>query len=318
MDGAGAKCKTSETFVFQAKVFRIADAYFARADNTGNAVFHLPLGGCSASLPLTSIRAEFNIDSDSEDGRLLCRVEQALRYVQQVRHGDSLPREIIDGSASWKFAPQHLMIARGRLWHALLVWAGLETQLELQQSCLVSYAGGEAVVAQRGAVLERLQGAAGKTTCPVDQIEKMLEAVAREYAFIEALFAHFRDIFDLRLRFACAGEKYGGTADGVAEYGRIVALCQEPLRKAHNSFKVAKTLIGDPPALVLAHDRTVEALRELRDDLHREAEKWRPLAEKWRTDPGDEQGRVERRRDTYRFLAQNWARGENWGNLAEA
>ncbi len=318
MDGAGAQGRPSERFVFTARVFRIPGAYFAKENGTGNAAFHLPLGGLSACVPLASLRDEFGIDPQSSDGKLLCRVEQALRFVQQVRHGDSLPQEIIDGSASWKFAPQHLMIARGRLWHAVLVWAGLESQKAPQQSCLVSYAGGETVQAHRGAVLARLLDAAGQEAADTGEVEDMLEAIAREYAFIEALFAHFRDIFDLRRRFASAGERYNGTADGAAEYGRIVALCQEPLRKAQGNFKTARSLIEDPPALVQAHASAIDALRELRDELHQEAEKWQHLVEQWRKDPASEQGWIERRRETYRFLAQNWARGESWGNLAEA
>ncbi len=318
MQGARAKRKTPESFVFTAKVFRIADAYFARENGTGAAAFHLPLGGLSACLPLASLREEFAIDPDSDDGKLLCRVEQALRHVQQVRHGDSLPQEIIDGTASWKYAPQHLLIARGRLWYALLAWAGLETQKEPQQSCLVSYAASDAVRAHRQAVLARLLDSPGKDKFTTEQIEKMLEAIAREYAFIEALLAHFRDIFELRRRFASAGQSYNGTADGVAEYGRIVALCQEPLRQVQNNFKTAKTLIEDPPSLIQANRDAIDALRQVRDELHHEAEKWQHLVDQWRQDPADEQGWVERRRETYRFLAQNWARGENWGSLAGA
>lgn len=312
METAKPPAKISEKFAFEARVFRLPDAYFALADGTGTAAFFLPLGGFSACVPLGAMRQEFGIEPDSPDAQLLCRVEQALHHIDQVRHGDSIPQEIIDGSASWSFEQQHHDIARGRLWFALMHQAGLADEAEPPASRLVSYADNPAVLRQKDAILERLANAADGKDRDSQAVEKIIARQASEYAYIEALGEHCRQIFELRLRFEKAAENYGGAPEGVAEYNRILALCQSPLRQLCASFKMARNLLQNVEAFLQNPDEVIQAIRDLRDELHVESKKWQPLVDAWNHAPADEREQVERRRQTYRFLAQGWAHGEDW------
>src|SRR5262249_30029122 len=117
----GGSTDRSTHFVFDAKVFRLERAYFSLT-HANEPIFHVLLGAINAALPLPTLRAEFNIDPDSSDGKLLDIVEKSLRYVKEIRPNDSIPRELLDGSASWTVEERHRIIAQSRLVVQLSSW----------------------------------------------------------------------------------------------------------------------------------------------------------------------------------------------------
>src|SRR5690242_20663373 len=78
----------STHFVFENKVFGLERAYFSLAHDTKEPVYHVLLGTLKAALPLPTLRAEFNIDPQSPDGKLLEVVEKSLRHVREIRPND--------------------------------------------------------------------------------------------------------------------------------------------------------------------------------------------------------------------------------------
>ena len=72
-------------------------------------------GGSTAALPLRSLQAEFGIDDASADGQMLARVARSLDFVIDLRLGDPLPVEVLDGAASWQPSPKHQELAMSRL-----------------------------------------------------------------------------------------------------------------------------------------------------------------------------------------------------------
>lgn len=102
-------------------VFRnLQPLLFRRADD-GTAVMVVSLGAEQAVLPLSALRREFAIPGDSEDGRMLTLIEQALDYVAGLVPGESLPPEVL-GDANTAFAPTRDQQRRA----ALRVEAALE------------------------------------------------------------------------------------------------------------------------------------------------------------------------------------------------
>jgi hypothetical protein len=82
----------------------------------------MKVGDLEASIPLDSLSNEFGIESDSDDGKLLEVVIKSLRFVKDSRPGDTIPREILDGTASWSVEDRHREIAHNRLMAQIAFW----------------------------------------------------------------------------------------------------------------------------------------------------------------------------------------------------
>src|ERR1700749_4003670 len=106
----------STHFLFEHKVFTLKGARFALTEDGSTPAFHVELGTLVASLPLGTLRSEFSIDRESPDGVLLAIVEKSLRFVKEIRPGDSIPRELLDGTASWAVEERHRLRAKAHLW----------------------------------------------------------------------------------------------------------------------------------------------------------------------------------------------------------
>src|SRR5882724_8269649 len=111
--GPGASERTT-TFSFQNKLFGLEGGYFSMTRDSKEPVFHVMLGELRAALPLPMLREEFKIAVDSPDDRLLGIVEKSLRFVKEIYPNDTIPRELLDGSASWAVEERHRQIAKSR------------------------------------------------------------------------------------------------------------------------------------------------------------------------------------------------------------
>ncbi len=92
-------------FGFEHKVFDVHGAVFKMDRSNGSVALHLTLGGVNASIDMHQLAKTFNISSDTADGNMLKMVEKGLRFVREIRPGDSIPNELLDGSASWAIEP---------------------------------------------------------------------------------------------------------------------------------------------------------------------------------------------------------------------
>ncbi len=93
----------STHFAFEHKVFRLDGCYFTADSNGDKPKFLMPLGDEMAAIAIATLRQEFGIAEDSNDGQLLDTVAKSLKYVQQIRPNDLIPQELLDGSASWRW-----------------------------------------------------------------------------------------------------------------------------------------------------------------------------------------------------------------------
>src|ERR1700761_5052303 len=97
----------STHFLFKHRVFSLKGACFATTDDGTRQAFHVDLGTLIASLPIQAIRDEFQIAIHYEDELPLAIVEKSRLFVKETRPGDSIPREILDGTASWSVEGRH-------------------------------------------------------------------------------------------------------------------------------------------------------------------------------------------------------------------
>src|SRR5215469_4603497 len=174
-------------FDFQHKVFVLPGARFTADRQASATMFHIRLGSLDVSLTTLVLRQEFNIHVLSHDSLLIELAGHALRHVKEIRPGDSIPRELVDGTASWSVEERHRAQARARLLAQLVaVFAldgsapSIETILGMPETDLSARADFQKAFAR---VAQALGVAPERKQEIVDQID----AFARELCYIEAL-----------------------------------------------------------------------------------------------------------------------------------
>src|SRR4051812_44643028 len=115
-------------FKFDKKVFLAPGACFLLRRPEMEPMFAVRMGDQDAYLTVKSLCREFDIAPGTPDARLIDTAVQGLRYVPNIRPGDRIPSELLDGSASWKIEDRHALLASGRIQAQLLSWiTGKET-----------------------------------------------------------------------------------------------------------------------------------------------------------------------------------------------
>ena len=307
--GGGANA----AFDFQHKVFAIPGAHFAIDRRARAAMFYMHLGNLNVSLTPMVLRREFNIEIASHDSNLIELAGKALRFVKEVRPGDSIPKELIDGSASWTVGERHRRVAKAKLLTQLSGWfpadkrdASLETMLALTDA---DVAAKEEIQNAFGAIAQALGLDAGGKQEIIDH----LDDVAREFCYIEALRDHalqLREIRERVLQLTCAAK---GETALVEALTRILALLKQPLAEFAHRFAQIDAQTCDLLALLGSPWIHIKRIRDVRDDIHALLMPWGEIFEQWR-----EQEVVFNRdtreniHDLHRWLAANYAPSLVW------
>src|SRR4051812_21369244 len=89
-------------FNFQAKVFQAPGAMFIlREEDMGRTKicrFACDMGGGVGDISIKALRKTFEIAPGSHDDILITQAEEGLRYVPDIRPGDAIPNEILNGT----------------------------------------------------------------------------------------------------------------------------------------------------------------------------------------------------------------------------
>ena len=283
-------------------------------------VMALNLGAREASIPLKSLRREFNIGDQSHDGMMLDLVELALDYVSSIRLGDRFPPELLTGDASWRPSPDHLRLASTRLALDLVCWLSpssrwaqtqrdVRTLLRLAQEAELQ----TEVEALAGRCAEEL-GMNGR-----EHLLQTLDELSRELSFIEAL----RDSLMARVERFIAFVAWlrparllaGLQAEMLVQIGRLGAMAERQLRSRFAEVD-AQT---QPIAGLLSNVESQRTfIRSHRDWLYCSERAWQPLLDQWdrvRDDlvrDGGSAGIAALLASTYQFLAPRFMPTMEW------
>lgn len=105
-------------FDFRHPEIRRAGTVFVR--DAGRAtLLKMDFGDLKGSLPLERLAASLDLAPQDPDHALLRMVPAALRFRRDIRAGDPVPSEILDGSPSWQPRPHVIQRAVGVIWRAL-------------------------------------------------------------------------------------------------------------------------------------------------------------------------------------------------------
>jgi hypothetical protein len=301
----------STHFIFEHNLFRAPGARFAPAAD-GTPSMMMNLADLDAVVPLKSLRNEFQLDGTA-DGDLLDKVVAGLKFVKVILPGDSIPSELLDGTASWSVEQRHHDLARGRLTVQISSWLLGQEQVIVEKESLIQLADDPAVKTRVnqafGDIAERLGLGREKRQDVVDRVEQL----GRELAYIEAL----------RERFGILS----GTVDHVNEFlkvyrrertihdelVRILQLLRRPVEDIRGIFDQIDAQSGEILSLLRNVDRQIPFIREARDQLHTKMMLWDPIILLWRDLPLDRSLAVEQKiRELYRFAARNFVVQKPW------
>ncbi|HWK44295.1 MAG TPA: hypothetical protein VNT30_06230 [Stellaceae bacterium] len=310
--GADPALSSSTHFVFTHAVFRAPGAGFMLSTD-GTPSFMTRLADLDVLIPIVALATEFAIEADSDDGKLLAKVTKSLQFVKLIRPNDSIPLEILDGTASWSVEPHHLELAQNRLAVQLSSWImGSETVVvdgvQLMQ------------LADDPATKTRIQQAASEMAVRLglkreekSTVFDRIESVARELAYIEAL----RDRFSMVMKLAALADglkkayrRERGICDDIA---RVQSLIRHPLREFQSIFDQIDAQSGELLSLLRNLSAQINFIREARDQLHIRMMLWDEILVAWADVIVERSTENEDRiRLLYRFLARHFTVHKQW------
>lgn len=311
---------STERCTFEHPLFnRLGDVVFRPAANDGAPSLVMPLGGSNAALPLRSLQAELGIDAASPDGRMLALVARSLDFVADLRLGDPLPVEVLDGAASWQPSPLHQQLAAARLKLQLI------GQLGAEQSQDWSMAEPRAVLAAAAdpGMRLRLQAAtlevAARLALPdAATVARLMEEAAHELGFVEALRDRLlRRVLRLMERVRHLATGLAQNLSGSELLSRVLRLTGIALGKINARFAEVDSQTADVVDALRSLEPRRALIRQHRDWLYSSLRGWEPILAAWELAAFDwSEGTWPLLGRTYRFLAPRFMPMQEWQTAA--
>ncbi len=295
-------------FDFSAKVFSLNGARFALFGPRQEPRFFVTIGDMEASLAINAITTEFKIPPQSEDARLIDLAVKALRYVPDIRPGDAIPSEILDGSASWKVSARHKELAERRLQVQLLSWVSGKEIVITDDGELEMFLSQIENKTKLRQAFESAAEAVGKTRADYEFILLQIGLLARELCYIEALRERSEMLRTVARRLQSLRGPYSGDTRGREELHRVSTLMVRAMATYAKQFEDVDAQTGEIIGALKSFDRQINFIRETRDNLYFSLRDWDGLVERWNT------AEIKKSRpmdtlmaDTYRLLASRFA-----------
>jgi hypothetical protein len=302
----------STHFIFDHKLFAIPDCFIAKDPNTDEAGLSLPLGEVRAFLPLVPLMKMFK-DMSEDDIRLLNVAANGLAHVREIRPGDSIPAEILDGSASWSVGPEHLDRARGQMLAALVAIDGTPLPSAAIESGAKILEADPKFASRRDAAFGILAERYGPLGARAN-VQSVMDRVARELSYIEGLRDRYAFVAKVAARIQSASRVYKNAGTLSEEIYRVRILMKAPVDAFNLSFQNVDGQCAEIANVLRKPDEMVSFVRKNRDELHQRLMVWDRLVEQWKDE--DAQKRSKRLEVllliTYRFVARNFPATQEW------
>ncbi len=294
----------------------VEGVYFRLSDQTEEPVFVMDLGEKNeVSLPFPGIMREFDIDEESDDAKLLELVAEGLHYVKILRPGDKIPKEILTGEASWEVTDEHRKVAYQRITLQMVTWLSGDEITVTNPSELAQVAEDpktkEKVKVAFNEAAEQL--GFGGDEAGVDQVIALIEKLAEEFAYIEALRDRHQFVLMMNekiqgLRRLYAHEK--SIFEIVDSVGRLMLVA---VKDYQNLFDQVDAQTGEIMAVLKNIDAQTKFVQKLRDDLYRRLVSWDEMFTLWKPAKvirSENNEKILRR--SYRFLSPRFMQVDDW------
>jgi hypothetical protein len=295
-------------FTFTGKVFQVPGARFAFLPATEEPRFFVMLGDMEASMEVCVLQSRFSIAPDSTDEKLIRMAVKGLRYVADIRPGDSIPSEILDGTASWSIQPRHRAVAERRLQVQLLSWVSGKEMLITDQKELAMFLEQIENKTKLKEAFEEAAVALGKARTDHDAVLAQIDLLARELCYIEALRERFTKISDIHANLPKLRAEYSSDSRVRDEIQRMIMLMSRALAVYNKRFEEVDAQTSEIIGALKAVERQVRYIRVARDQLHLTLRDWDPLLKRWGDIPLKRARSMDQLlSDTYRLLAARFA-----------
>ena len=275
-------------------------------------MFVVEMGGGQGIISLADLRKTFLIAAGSHDDKLIDRAAAGLHYVPDIKPGDDIPNELLDGSASWTVARRHKQIARDKLQVQLLSW---------MSGAPVSYASPDDLKKILGSDDSRkaLKDAFGKAAVALGhkatESEKVLdriETLARELCYIEALRERAHEVVKIQQNLEALTKVYGSDLKVSADIGRMKILIVKGANELRDILDNVDAETADVLGALMSIDAVIKSVRRARDELHYILMEWDPTMAKWQNLNMVKSQEIDRAlASTYQFLAQRFSTGKS-------
>jgi hypothetical protein len=311
---AAADMRGNEEFRFEHKLFSVNSCVFRRTSSAGGGVsLYMPLGNVMVAVPVDKIVKTFDIPTDSNDAALLSRVAAALKFVQEIRPGDSIPSEIINGRASWMVDPKFLGAAKAKISLQLVAWLTGNHVDNLDINEFI-------VLAERGDIREKVQEAfasiAEKLGYGSEHRQEVVELVDRfavELSYIEALRDRFNELRHVLAKLKTLAALHRRDRNVVETVARCSTLLAKPVQRVLDKFTAFDANVGEILNTLQRFDAQVVYVRDTRDGLRENYLYWEEMIRLWENlKPVSGPEAEHAVRETYRFAARNFSSGVAW------
>jgi plasmid stabilization system protein ParE len=307
------KADKSKHFTFDHAVFQVKGAYFGFGKDGDTVCLHVPLGDIMAALPLDAVLIQFKIDKDSEDAKLLDVVQKSMKYVRRIEPGDSIPAEILDGTASWRVEPHHVARANARISVSIMSWMSGKPVEFGDGHELEAMANSPETKKKVQEAFELLAEKLGLGRANKNQIVDKIEQLAKESAYIEALRERFGDIQKVYSGFNVLFNVYKRERGVQDEIGRIRVLMKKPVDDISGILLQIDANTGEVFNVLKRLPEVISYIREKRDELHQRFMLWDDILPAWKALPVERDARVDKLvRTTYRFVARHFPQNSEW------
>ncbi len=310
------EAKTVE-FKFEHKVFSVEGCVFRKTEDGTDIGLFVPMGEILAAITVGQLRSTFEIAPGSNDDQLLDKAVQALQYIKQVYPGDSVPIEVLDGSAFWMVEDQYLALAKARISMQLIAWHTGEATGEIDAHQIVELSADPENIK----LLEDAYVAmAEKLDYPADKKQDLIDLagkLAQELSYVEALrdkLARTRQ-FQMKLgKLFAVSEEDKNLRESIT---RCNTLLNNPIKQIFSMFNDLDGNTGEILQTLRGYDAQVKYIREVRDEFRATYLLWEEILDQWMEfDSVDPQEIDNMIRTTYRFAASNFAQKDDWGITA--
>lgn len=315
MTGATAIQDLPETVVFDFKhrLFTLDGCVFRKTPGGDQVALYVPMGDVVAALPVHQLHLEFEIPEDSEDRKLMALAGQALQYVRHVYPGDSIPREVILGQAPWMVDEKYVELAKS--WVAMLViaWKSGEDITAMKRKDMVERVAKPDAAAIIHNAHTEIAAAVEPDNPRPDHVREMLEKLAQELSYIEALREKFLDIRRLQVKVKNLYTTFQSEKAVAEQITRCNSLFEAPIKEFFEKFAEFDTYVVDIISILKRFDAQVNFIRGERDAFRQIYVLWEPLLNAWHGYGGGRSDEGEALvRETYRFAAQHYVRTVEW------
>jgi hypothetical protein len=271
-------------------------------------MFAVDMGSGQGLIALKDLRRTFFIPPGSHDDLLIERAASGLRYLPDIKPGDAIPNELLDGTASWTVARRHKQIARDKIQVQLLSWMSGSPMSYANHDDLKKILQNEEHKRSLKAAFGRAAVALGLEESQSEKVLDRIESLARELCYIEALRERCQDVFKIHGHLDALTKTYNNDPRVSAE---IASMKQQMVKAANELNDVLDGIdaeASDVLGALMSIDDVIQAVRRARDDLHHILMEWDPVIIRWQNLEMVKSQPIDRAlAATYQFLAQRFS-----------